>query len=342
MKNQIFKIQILFVLFIFFCSCQKSQTIIPAISSSSPSINIDHPETRSSYISIPAPSGPSTNTPTNTFTTYSQPGTNLNGATGLHKGGTIRAKVVSQSNNVFVIQISKQDGTNFPSNTVGRLRMGSVSYTTLASATLNSPSPTISITVYVSIGTGYGVLDIFPTATFGGYNYYAEPIVIYTSPTHNAGNFSTNGGLLGTVSAVNLYSSGPGVNPITNMPSTNCNLSSQWQCTDFCKRYYSQVYGLTIPLISAGTYHNLSVNQLASYGLIKYSPGAIAPRVGDILEFSGHVMIIVGVADNKIKVAHQNSGTALSPTYTELTRTGNNISTAGFNGQTFLGVLRKL
>ncbi len=324
-------------------SCQKENLVSSTTVHTEPSIPTPH--TRTTYTSVPAPT---TSTSVSAYSAYSSPSVILNGSSGSHNGGYIRAKVVSQSGNQFVIQISRQNGAVFPNGTTAKLRMGSVSYTTLATGSASSGATTINITLHVSVGTGYGVLDVFPTVKVGSTNYFAEPIVIYTSPAHNVAKFnytyvnSSSISTLGTINAVSVNASQPGTN--LNFTGTN-----YWQCTEFCKRYYSQVYGMNFTYGNAGTWWN----NASSYGLYAVPVGQ-PPRVGDILEFyrpnntagqfvAGHVMIVNEVKSNSIIVSHQNGGTN-APLRQSFSIVGNTVPSSAlssWSGALFKGFLRK-
>lgn len=322
---------IIFALTLLWQSCKKQVTSL----SPDPNVEntIDNPKkTRAAYTSYPQPN---TGFPPNN----SSAALTLNGATGPHLGGMIKAQVTYQSGNQFIIQIVKQAGGNFPVGTIGRLRMGSVSYTSLATtAPLATASNVINITI--NIGFNQGFLNLMPIAEFGGSKYYAEPISIYTSPIYNSGAFNTAGGLLGTINGVDVR---------VSTQYTNYNVAapwSQWQCTELCKRYYSQVYGV-----------NLNINQDAGNwwanvpaGFTFHPNGTKAPRVGDILELQkvgggyGHVLVIIEVKDNQIRIAHQNGGTNLAPIGAILSRSGNSIISPWTSPQsnfTVKGIIRK-
>ncbi len=324
----------IFALTFFWQSCKKQ--VIPLPQDPNVENTIDNPKhIRATYLSNPLPG----NNPAN-FSANSSANLTLNGAMGPHLGGMIKAQVYSQSGNQFVIKIYKQAGGNFPAGTVGRLRMGSVSYTSLASTTLASSSNVISITIYMGFNQGW--LNLMPIAEFGGSKYYAEPISIYTNPAYNTNNISIPNALLGTVNGVDIKCPGPNNNNPGN---------SQWWCTEFCARYYTQVYGHPVNSYGpAKTWRTTPPN-----GLLGYAPGTIAPRVGDILVFTnagaaaqsgaGHVMIIIEVATSYIKVAHQNGGFYPNgsppnvPIATVLQRSGNTITP--LNNYVFNGLVRK-
>jgi surface antigen len=264
------------------------------------------------------------------YTSNSPASVTLSGSCGAYSGGVIRARVTSQSGSNFVVQISKQDGSTFSLGGTAKVKTASVCGGLAASATYSAGASTISLNITATFTQGlthfYPVLE-----SSNGAKYFAEPIVIYTSPVYASGPY-VNGSLLGTVDGVSLYASSP-----TLLSST-----STYQCTDWCKRYYSQVYGLTI-----GGWGNANVWFNNTSGILaKYANGAAAPRIGDVLCLSGgssgngHVAIITEVSSTQIKMSNQNGGTgSFYPIGWTLSRSGNTVtSPSGFSVQ---GWMRK-
>ncbi len=241
------------------------------------------------------------------FTPNSSSSVTLPGISGCGSfmGGVLKAKVKSQSGNSFVVEISKQDGTNFGTGTA-YVKAGSVCGGNAGSISVVSGTPnTLDITISASFSQG--VVHFYPVfiSTSGG-RYYAEPLMVYTVPTYTMS--LTNGTIMGTVDGIEVRSSGAG----------NENLSSYYQCTEFCKRYYASVYALSISGWGDAT------DWMGNYDNTKFekqTQGSINPRVGDILCFGGgttssskpggygHVAIITEVSSTEVKFAHQNGGT---------------------------------
>ncbi len=85
-----------------------------------------------------------------------------------------------------------------------------------------------------------------------------------------------------------------------------------WQCVEFVRRYYTQVFGINLQSMHTGNantwYSNAGKMNLASY------PNGSKPRpqVGDILVSSGnssnvgHIAVIRSVTDTQVCVAEQN------------------------------------
>jgi surface antigen len=161
--------------------------------------------------------------------------------------------------------------------------------------------------------------------------------MVYTTPLTYASGPYTAGMTLATVDGTTLYASGIGLieNP-NNLP----NYTYLYQCADFCKNYYRDVYGITFSGWGAAgtwktTYDSSKFNFYAN-------GGNIPPRIGDILTMSGpyntdqsvglgHVGIITEVSNSEIKLANQNGGTGtLKPIgWTIVRNPGNNLVNPG-------------
>jgi hypothetical protein len=85
-----------------------------------------------------------------------------------------------------------------------------------------------------------GIQHLYPLVISNGGRYYAEPVMVYTDPMYNA--TWTLGAVLGTVNGVEVRCNDNG----DNQSSDNA-----YQCTEFCNRYYQQVYGKNI--VNTGT-----------------------------------------------------------------------------------------
>lgn len=127
--------------------------------------------------------------------------------------------------------------------------------------------------------------------------------MVWTEPMYNP-NW-TYGAVLGTVNGVEVR---------CNDTYDNLDYYKDNQCTEFCARYYSQIYNKTFSYSTAFTWYGTASNK----GLARYQNGvstSLAPRPGDILCMSGgpgsfgHVAIIIEVGWNYVSIAQQNSGT---------------------------------
>jgi hypothetical protein len=259
-----------------------------------------------------------------------------------YSGGVLRVKVLSKTGNTYSLQISKQNGTAFTVAGIAYLRLGSVTGSQLASIAYSAGATTINLNVTVNINNGFS--HVFPVviANNNAGKYYAEPVLFYTIP--NSAITTSLGGVNGTVNNVTVYYNGGAVTELYNIVG-GVNTGMKWQCVEYVNRYYLQVYGMNIRI--AGHHAKDYYPNAAARGLTAIANGAGAPRVGDILCFSGgsggygHVMIIVEVAGNYVKVAQQNAGSAL-PIGFQFTRTGNTINPSALgSGYTCQGWLRK-
>jgi surface antigen len=229
------------------------------------------------------------------------------GGCGSHTGGYLRAQVVDYYMDQFRIHVSKQDGSYFTPSTEVYLKKA-IPCGDILNDMFAYPGVNISaFGMPVAPDFQQGVMHIYPTAINGSNRWFAEPILIYTSPMYNKKQSYTNGEVLGTVNGVEVYANG----------STNQGTGT-YQCVEFCKRYYSQVYGKTLG--SMGYAYEWFGKGLDK-GLIPHDNGGnAAPRPGDILCMSGgtggkgHVAIIIEVTSTFIKIAQQNSGNPSSET----------------------------
>lgn len=268
------------------------------------------------------------------YTTNSTTTVTLSNLCGTFNGGTIRAKVQAQNGSQFTVRISRQDGAGFSTSGTAYVKSGHVCGGIAGSASYNVGATYVDVTftAYFSLG----VVHFYPVVvSSNGSKHFAEPLMVYTSPTYNTGPYS-NGTVIGRVNDVVVYASGP----------SNISLTSAYQCVEFTKRYYAQIYNMNVWL---GAGQNNAVNwygTASQRGLSAFANGgSTAPRVGDILCFSGntygHVAIITEVQGNLIKVAQQNSGSA-APIGCTFTRSGNTISASALgSGYTVQGWLRK-
>lgn len=271
------------------------------------------------------------------YTSNSPSSVTLSGPYGSYVGGIIRARALMQSSNSgpsFIIEISKQDGTPFAIGGEAVVRAGSV-----GGGYCNTNGPTYysvgqsTVTVVINATFTQGLTHFYPLfLSSNGQRFFAEPIVIYTIPSYFTGPYSA-GTILGTVDGVTLYAAS------NSLQCSTCT----YQCTEFCRRYYGTVYGLSVGGSGWGNANTWYAN---GTGVQKIQNGAGAPRVGDILCLGGgtsglgHVGIITEVSATQIKMANQNGGSGtMYPIGWTLTRQGNNIVSP--TGYSVLGWLRK-
>ena len=309
-------------------------------------MKISQPQTSGSQFSVSALTATTTTygvTPTvGNYSANSSSSVMLSGGGVSYSGGVLRAKVLSQSGSSFTIQISKQDGSAFTMPGVAKVKAGSISGGLAGSAGYSVGNTSVNVTISATFTQG--VTHFYPMveASIGGSKYYAEPIMVYTLPSYASGPYY-DGMPLATVDGVGLVASGPG-----NIDDKSDGIST-WQCTDFCKRYYSSVYSLSFSgWGNANQWYTNPQTLLNKYG----NGGSVAPRVGDILCLSGgpippgqtqgngHVAIITEVSSTEIKMANQNGGTgSFYPIGWTLSRSGNSVSSP--SGYTVQGWLRK-
>jgi CHAP domain len=325
------KILVIAVSFLcFFNSCKKQSDVNTD--------NIDEhaiidKQTRASINCTPAVGG---------FSPNSTSAVTLSGGGNTYTGGVIKAKVKSfnTSTKVMVITISKQAGGNFSVAGTASVLSGSVNGTSLAGTTYGTSTASVDVTVSVSLTTGY--LHLYPVVQGAGGYYYAEPILVYTSPFYNGTASSAYGTVYGTTNYAN-----------------NSNYSGTYQCVEFAKRYFINVYGVTsLSSYSVVGAKNLYTNSPAPAGVTRIANGTGAIRAGDMIIFDGptqtiggttakfgHVAIVMEVTSTYVKVAQQNTY-GVAPIAFQLTRTGNTVGDA-FNSTTSpsprpcLGWLRK-
>jgi hypothetical protein len=94
----------------------------------------------------------------------------------------------------------------------------------------------------------------------------------------------------------------------------------KWQCVEFARRYWIQVYGVVLPPVSwaAHIFKMTTASRLGDYWIVPIrglpDKGTQPPRKGDLLIYAstpnqrvGHVAVIVEVLPNSIRVAEQNN-----------------------------------
>lgn len=111
------------------------------------------------------------------------------------------------------------------------------------------------------------------------------------------------GAVVGSFSGVTAYSNGStryysGINNFVG----GYNVGVKWQCVEFCRRFYLQVYGVYLPLgYNANQWYGNGM------GLNRHANGGTTPpRVGDVLCWNGHIAIIREVGSNYVAVIQQN------------------------------------
>lgn len=128
------------------------------------------------------------------------------------------------------------------------------------------------------------------------------------------------GAKIDSFNGVNVYFNGLiAVSHGRNLTKDGYNIGVKWQCVEFVKRYYLEIYNHKMP----NTYGNAKdfydkklkdgeVN--TQRDLIQFlNPSVIKPKIGDILLFKpyllnpyGHVAIISKVTENNIEIIQQN------------------------------------
>jgi surface antigen len=102
-----------------------------------------------------------------------------------------------------------------------------------------------------------------------------------------------------------------------NLSETGYNIGLKWQCVEFIKRYYLEIYNHEMPNSYGNAVDffdtNLKDGELnTERDLVQFSnPSCSAPRPGEIVIFKdgyGHVAIISKVSDTFIEVIQQNVG----------------------------------
>jgi hypothetical protein len=245
------------------------------------------------------------------YTPNSTSNTTLSSVYGNYVGGLIKARVVNQSGNTFAIEIRKQDGTPFSAAGMAKVKAGSVGGGEAGSCGYSVMN--YAVVVQVTATFTQGITHFYPIVESysGGVKYFAEPIMVYTSPMYNIKTSYSTYENIGTANGVIVQAAGPNL-----IDNTLAGILSV-QCTEFCNRYYSQVYGKNI--INSGTNggHAKTWYDNSTAKGLRQIPNGTAPRVGDILCMNnnptsntkyGHVAIIIEVTDSYIKIAQQNAG----------------------------------
>lgn len=323
---------ILAIMLFVFSSCKKEEAIVSNLTGESEDITPPVAKVAGvTYTHIPG---------LNVAVSDSKLAVVLTGSCGSHSGSILSAKVTYQSpsnGDQFTIQVFKQGNGTFSSSGTAYIRAASVCGGIGNSASYSAGTASINLPITATFSRG--LTHFYPiTVDASGNRYYAEPVLVYTTPMYDA--TWTYGAVLGTVNGVELK---------CNANTTNQHSTNTYQCTEFCIRYYSQVYGRNISGMGDATnwFANSSTKALQSFPNITTTT---APRPGDILCMSGgignpplgHVAIITRVESNYIQFAHQNSGTSWAPIGAQLTLTksGSSYTVSNPSGYTIQGWLR--
>lgn len=187
-----------------------------------------------------------------------------------------------------------------------------------------------------------GLVHFYPVLiTTSGLKYATQPVIIYTETPEAGLKF---GSTYGVVNGVDVFSNGASGYASNLYNSTQgFNTGMKWQCVELINRFYLAVYGLNIRI--SGTNADEYFSTASKRGLKAYSNGSGAPRIGDIICFSGgsygHVGIIIEVASSYVKIAHQNGGST-KPIGLILSKSGNTISASKLGSSYKVqGLLRK-
>ena len=246
------------------------------------------------------------------YTPNSSSNNPIDGFCGTAEGGVIRAEVARQTtvggtNKGFIILITKQDGSTFKGSGTAYIKSGSpcgsiISKRSYRGGTRNE----IAIPLIADFEIGYAYYYPVVINEQTGTRYYAEPILVYTDPIFKAGPYK-QGDNIGTANGVIVQAAGPKLG----------GSAKSVQCTEFCSRYYSQVYRKNIVNTGQnGGNADTWFDKAKDKGLVAFTNGTTKPQIGDIVCFendpvsdtlNGHVAIIMEVGWNYIKIAHQNS-----------------------------------
>lgn len=287
-----------------FTSCDKQETLFEQSATLAPADTIEEPSTAlraatasPQYYSTPGVGG---------YTPNSSSSTPLKGHNdNIYEGGVIRAQVIEQRESSFTVRVSKQDGSTFSSNCYIKIHAGSLFGGLAGGMKIMKGTSFADLVINATFAQGY--THFYPTVYSINNQtwYYAEPILIYTLPMYNKKSTYTLREELGTANGVRIRASG------TYLEGGERDV----QCTEFCSRYYREVYKTNIVNTGKnGGNANTWYNAASAKGLIKIPNGLEAPRPGDILCMSGgksglgHVAIIMEVGGNYIKLAQQNGG----------------------------------
>ena len=131
----------------------------------------------------------------------------------------------------------------------------------------------------------------------------------------------TIGEVIDTYNGVEVYYNGEVDNVSGRNIQNNYNIGLKYQCVEFVKRYYYQVFNHKMP-DSYGHAVSFFDRRLpdgqvnAKRGLLQYTnPSKVKPAINDILVYDGtiinpygHVSIVINVADDELEIIQQNPG----------------------------------
>ena len=232
----------------------------------------------------------------------------IKGICGTAEGGVIKARVTRQVNGTFEVEITKQDGGFFSGPGTAYIKSGSPCGGIVSKQNYFAFSRSIKLSFVVAFGRGYFHFYPMVIDQRTGVRYYAEPVLISSSPLFDSKNEYTQGEALATANGVTVKAAGKKLYDANELSV---------QCTEFCNRYYSQVYKKNIVNKGKNGGHGRDwYREASAKGLDAFpNSGTVAPRPGDILCFTGgpggygHVAIIMEVANAYVKIVHQNMGT---------------------------------
>ena len=226
-------------------------------------------------------------------------------------GGAIKAGISKSGNNLTVL-VRKQNAFE----TFSQAGTAYLKYAHPCGSILDS-NPYFMGAEYVMLsyniaspGVTYGAYTIYPMVknSVSPYNrYYAEPILVHTSP-YIDGVFS-DGHTLGTFN---------GVDVICNT-SSNESLNGTHQCVEFCKRYLNEIYDANLGSTDNACNWYINKSKFPDSHYLRFDNDGSAsmdPHPGDVLCMSGgsgygHVAIIMYVDGSNVFLAQQNTGKAM-------------------------------
>lgn len=235
-------------------------------------------------------------------------------------GGAIKAGVSKSGNNLTVL-VRKQ-------NAFETFSQGGTAYLKYAHpcGSILDSNPYFMGAEYVMLsyniaspGVTYGAYTIYPMVknSVSPYNrYYAEPILVHTSP-YIDGTF-TYGHTLGTFNGVEVKSN----------YNNNYSSSGDYQCTEFCVRYINEVYDANIIHYEDAYKWFGCYTHFPSSHFLRFNNNGTAsmdPHPGDILCMSGtttatalgHVAIVMYVDESTVYLAQQNSGNDMTGAWSQ-------------------------
>lgn len=252
---------------------------------------------------------------------------------GQYIGGYFRASLVDNYGS-YSVKIERIDGEPFTQAGTAHIKRGSLYASSMGSAQIRVGDRSVYIPVSISLNSNNtsrrGVLNIWPMIISGNARFFSYPIMIWTDPMFTPR--SENGQIMGYVDNIPIYKA---VHPEGGL--------STYQCVEFCKRYYNNVYGMSIGSVYSATnwYNNAS-----DFGFTAYANGTKEPRVGDAVCWgggdgnTGHIGVIIEVDSYYVKVAHQN-GADKPAIGMRMDRLNSTTLANPLNSRPLLGIMRK-